>query len=149
MGEKAIRQISKTVGVLLFVVFFSIKLTGETIAGGYSESKAKAEFDKEMIETSRQINRQLPMMVDQETRLDTTVVLNREFYYKYTLINYKGNDVDKSRLYEWAESALKASFCDNDNIKKVLRVGVKFNYIYYGKDGIQIIIVTLDSNKCR
>ena len=46
-------------------------------------------------------------MVDEETRLDVTMVMGKQLYYKYTLVNLKAEDIDKTLLISNLEPALK------------------------------------------
>ncbi len=92
------KTIWKVVGFIVFILVISFagtigKLVGKSTVGNYYEGKHDAEIKETLLKTSKEINSQLPIMVDDETRLDTTLVLDKQLYYKYTLVNIKPNEI--------------------------------------------------------
>ena len=72
-------------------------IVGYTLVHHYANRSA--DFDQALMATASQINKGLPMMVDKETRLDTTMPgPDKTIIYRYTLINMSAADVSKARL---------------------------------------------------
>ena len=90
----------------------------------------------ELIDASNQVNEMCPAMLDDETRMDITYIINDDtFIYNYTLINYekknfKGPDILAMTMY------MKNSITDfwkNDPEFVFYRIN-KINVIYKYKD---------------
>jgi len=110
------------------------------------------KFDKEMeeilIETSKKINSQLPMMVDPDTRLDATMCYKKQLHYKYTMVNYTIDELDIKNFHSEIEAMLTRNQCNNENMVKMLMVGIEYYYIYFDKNGILITTVNIDKRNC-
>jgi hypothetical protein len=115
-------------------------------------SFADAKFDKEMeeilIETSKKINSQLPMMVDPDTRLDVTMCFKNQLHFKYTMVNYTIDELDIKDFHNGIEAMLTTNQCKNENMVKMLKVGIEYYYIYLDKNGILITTVNIDKRNC-
>ncbi|MBI4686905.1 MAG: hypothetical protein HY756_03875 [Nitrospirae bacterium] len=84
--------------VLLVVMAFAGeigKMVGKSTVNKYETGKKDSTINSILLETSKELNAQLPMMVDEETRLDVTMVMGKQLNYKYTLVNLKVEDIDK------------------------------------------------------
>jgi hypothetical protein len=88
------------------------------------------------------------MMADEETRLDTTMCIGKEMHYKYTLVNFSENDLDKMALKNDLTEKMVKNFCNNDDVVKMLKAGVEYYYNYFDKDGISIITIHFSKENC-
>jgi hypothetical protein len=126
------------IGGLLWSLLF-IPLDSDT-SGDYSG----ITIQDALYETASEINRNLPMMLDSETQLDSTIPLpNKTFMYSYTMINYVASEVDKDFFVSEMRPSListvstlpeMATFRDND---------VTVAYKYRGKDGAEIATIKI------
>ncbi len=148
------KTIWKIIGflVLFIVVAFSGeigKMVGKTSVEKYYKGKHDTEINTTLKKTSKEINSQLPMMVDDETRLDTTIVLDKQLYYKYTLVNVKPDDITDDFLTKELEPVLIKNVCANKDVQLQFKIGVAYNYIYHDNTGGQISMIKIDADKCQ
>lgn len=143
---KILGKVAAVIAILL--VFASIKVFGKLAVKTYNQSKVEVTIEKTLLETSRQINAQLPTMVDKETRLDSTMCLGKQLHYKYTMINVSENDIDKEAFKNEITSMLVKNQCNNDSMVKMLKLGVEYFYIYFDKNGSLIAAINISKNNC-
>jgi hypothetical protein len=97
-------------------------------------------FDKQLVEAANQINKNLPIMVDSETRLDSTMALpNKKFTYIYTLINYTQEEIDSDELKELLEPNILNNIKTNSDLEEFRENKVTMVYLYKDKTGNEIL----------
>ena len=101
-----------------------------------------------LVASAKQINKNLPMMVDQETRLDFTMALKHKFLYKYTMVNFKTEELDSNYVYETMKPILVKNVCTNEDMKAFVEYKIPVQYSYYGNDGGKISSVTVLPADC-
>lgn len=130
---------------ILFFAFFSASLVANAagignlfgvLMGKSGVSEADAAVDNVLIKVSAQMNKTLPVAVDNDTRLDSvSAVPGQHFIYHYTLVALNGNDVNADSFHDLVRPQLKSRLCDSSEMQKFLRNGVTISYLYKGKDG--------------
>lgn len=93
------------------------------------------------------INKSLPVMIDNGTRLDDVSFKNNEVSYNYTLVAFSANDINKDRLAS-ATSTMKASACKNPKVKLMLKEGYIVNYVYRDKLNNPILKIPVSPSDC-
>ena len=64
-------------------------------------------FEEVMKEPTKELNKKCPVMIDQETRFDSGVILpNKAFEYNYTLINHDTSSINVKELRKDVYSVL-------------------------------------------
>ena len=110
---------------------------------GRDNSEIFKQFDQELA----QIQKQLPLKMDETLELEFTSVERRgnKVYYLYTLKDSKitGKSFNKAA----ADQTLKAT-CQNPIIKQFLEKGVEIIYVYHFVDKSEITI-TLSAKNCQ
>jgi len=147
---KTLGKVAAVIAVLLAFAFAKGfgKFAGKATLDSYNQSKVEGTIEKTLLETSRQINAQLPTMVDKETRLDTTMCLGKQLHYKYTMINFSEKDIDKAAFKNEITSMLVKNQCNNDSMVKMLRLGVEYYYMYFDRNGSLIAAISISKNNC-
>jgi len=105
-------------------------------------------LDEILMDKASIINKNLPMMLDDETRFDSTAGINGQFVYKYTLVNYFAEDIDGKLFYESMQPQLINDVCATDEFKVFVDLHVPVKFSYYGKNTQKIISITIDSDAC-
>lgn len=105
-------------------------------------------LSKILTDAASQININLPMMVDSETQLDSTVGINGQFIYKYTLINYSAEELDGNILYKSMEQVLINNVCTSEEMSVFIDLNIPVKYMYYGKNGKKVTSITVESKDC-
>ena len=147
---KTLGKVAGIIGLLLVIAFAGSigKIIGKSTVKNYEQGKADAAIEEILTETSKKINSQLPIMVDQETRLDTTICYGTQMYYKYTMVNYSKNDLDTEAFQNEMTTMLAKNQCNNENMVKMLRMGVTYYYNYFDKNGILIATINISKKNC-
>ena len=96
-------------------------------------------IDQALVATASQMNKNLPMMVDKETRLDNTMPgPDKTIIYRYTLINRSAAEVPKDRLITAIRPQAVANYKTSESMKDFRNNGVTMQYQYSDKSGIFI-----------
>lgn len=99
-------------------------------------------------EAVQQMTSALPMTLDEETRLDTVQTINTMMIYNNTLVNYAANDINAAQLDALIDENVLSTICSNPQLKPMISLGVTMVYRYYGKDGIYISEIGIDTDSC-
>ena len=142
-GETEMRgKLLFIVGLLLITVFTS------GIVNAAEKTLAKSDISKILIETSKELNANLPVMVDKETRADMTMAVGNQLHYIYTMINVAVKDIDKNAFTKEMRSTLVTNQCNNEYTLKLLKWGVSFYYLYLDKNGINLSTIKISKKDC-
>ena len=120
------------------IVMIAAAILGYT-AVSYLMRPSAASFDKGLMAAASELNKTLPMMVDNETRFDSAVAgPGRMFFYSYTLVNMSGADVDPADFAAKMTPKLVNNYRTLPQMKTFRNNKVTLNYIYHDKDGVVI-----------
>jgi hypothetical protein len=147
---KTLGKVAAIIAVLLAIIFAKGigKMVGKYIAENYSQGEVEGAIEKKLLETSKQINAQLPIMADKETRVDTTMCIGKQLHYKYTMVNFSENDIDKVAFKNNITEMIVKNSCNNDDVVKMLKMGVEYYYNYFDKNGTFIASIKISKENC-
>lgn len=114
---------------------------------GKTANPERSRLSATLQKTASEINATLPMMVDSETRLDTTLVLDETFVYNYTLIHYNAGQITDKDINTFLATNILNKYCTTDN--SFAKMGVASNYNYYGNDAKLIGVVKVTPQQCQ
>ena len=99
-------------------------------------------------QTSDNINQRCPIMVDSETRLDSTSIsyINKELFYYYTLINLSKEDTDIEYFSHIIDSIVKQNVRTNKDLEPMKQNEITMSYIYKDRLGNVLSNVSVGSN---
>ena len=118
------------------------KAVGRSAAGGMSVEQA-------LVKVCDQVNKQLPMSVDKETRWDnTTPGPGCQLTYNYTFVNAAASDVDVNYFYQVMTQKLRNSVCTSADMKVFFKNNVTVSYSYRGRDGVHIGKIDITPRDC-
>jgi hypothetical protein len=87
-------------------------------------------------QTSTELNKKLPKMIDKETRLDSTFPApNNTFVYKYTLVNILAKDYDSNVVKSKVRQSALQNYKTNPVMKPFRDLSVNLKYQYFDKKG--------------
>jgi len=98
---------------------------------------------------AEETNKLLPMTLDSETRLDSTVGFNNTFTYIYTLTNYSFDEINAAALEENLAQKVLNNYCTSSDMKQFVDHGVTVNFRYLGKAGKQILNLSHQPSDCK
>ena len=101
-----------------------------------------SDFTQNLNEISSEVNKSCPIILDDETKLDNTSVLQgNTFQYNFTLVNYTKNDIDIEKLKNILKDTLLNNIKTNAKLKPFKDNKVKLNYSYKDKDGTVLFLL--------
>jgi hypothetical protein len=104
--------------------------------------------DPGLVKMAEEINPMCPMMIDAETRLDTTAVFsNKTFMYDYTFINYENGMVDTTRVKNLIMPNAIHAIKTNPGLKYFRDNKVTIKYNYKDKNGSYMFSFVITPNQ--
>lgn len=146
--------ILSVIGIIAIIVASAIGKGIGILVGKEISKPNPEEIEKVIIEgfeeAARIINRDAPVFVDKETKMDkATVGPGSRITYHHTLMNYSSTDVDAQWLKNNLLPIVKSNVCKNNNMRKALQHGGIYGYSYSGKDGVFITDFAISKDECR
>jgi hypothetical protein len=112
-------------------------------------SNKKDAVEELLIQGAKEFNKRLPMMIDKNMRLDTTIPgPGRNWTFFVTLINLSSTELDQTSLREQIQTRIQDRACSSNTIKPILEDGVQIIYTYSGSDGKFIGDIIVNRNDC-
>jgi hypothetical protein len=105
-------------------------------------------FNQTLVKISSETNKQLPIMVDSDTRLDSTMSVGDKFYYKYTLVNFKLEDLDVEQIKQVMAPNIRNSACSVPELETFRNNGVKMIYNYHDMNGDFVMQIEVETSTC-
>jgi hypothetical protein len=128
---------------------------GALIGGAAGSAVGKAAggkaltVDEALVRIASETNKQLPMAVDRDTRLDNiSPGPGRQFTYNYTFVNSRSEDFDSAAWHREARPLLQKKVCTNADLVPLFKHGVTLAYAYRGKDGGHVGKVAISPSDC-
>ncbi len=104
-------------------------------------------IEKALNEAAIGVNKNCPMMVDQDTRLDHVAALpEKVFQYNYTLVNYSTSQVNGDSLRKYMEPGIIKTIKTNPQLNHFRKNKVTMVYTYNDKDGKFLMKITVTPN---
>ncbi|MHB8766297.1 MAG: hypothetical protein ACYDA8_18420 [Deferrisomatales bacterium] len=114
-----------------------------------STQEIEAKLAEGFARAADQYNQRLPMMVDQDTRLDKmTVGPGTRAVYHHTFPKYTSRDIDANWLQTNLRPEVMRKVCASADMKKSLQYGGIYVYSYSGSNGVEITRFEIDRNDC-
>jgi hypothetical protein len=109
---------------------------GKGVIQSFYNSESNGDFDKSLMKVSSQLNENLPMMIDRETRLENTMGgPGKKFTYYYRLVNYEAEEIDLAEFNRNVATTVRRNAINNKQLKLMFKKGVTVIYNYNGKNG--------------
>jgi len=106
-------------------------------------------LDKKLQPYANNYNTKLPAMVAPGIRQDPVTVYNGVIAFNYVFISKTAGELASLNLETSQRSQLFPAICNASDTGRMLREGISFRYVYFGRDGkvaAQIIVMPSD---CR
>lgn len=108
-----------------------------------------AEMGGFLSQMARTINATLPVMVGPRTRLDATIGGDRVFTYVYTMADMHSSGVSAGAVNAAFGPAIRHNYCSTPGMKPLVDAGISAEYIYMGRDGIEITRFLVSPLDCQ
>jgi len=130
--------------LLVIVVLVAGVLVQDYFKSQKNKPPSEDDIFKELMEIAIQVNSTLPVMVDKETRLDTSFPLQgRVIVYKYTLINYLVEDIDTMMLVKELKPKLVNVVKTSPQMSPLRELNVTFIYSYRDNESKHICNISI------
>jgi hypothetical protein len=126
------------------VVLGTLVLIGNLIIG----LKQGSDTDLALSEEIKMINKSLPSLIDNDTRVDHVSIQGKDVYYNYTLVNWLAADLDISRFISVMTPKVKTGQCANDETRPLLNAGRKLVYMYRDKASKPVAKIVVEKSDC-
>ena len=105
-------------------------------------------LNKAMTKIAAEINKECPMMVDADTRLDNAIVLpGNVFQYNYTIINAEVENVDVPALKDYLEPIITNAVITDPQMQFQRDYKTTMNYNYRDKNGRHMFLISVTPDK--
>lgn len=124
-----------------FAIFYAVgTFAGEAIIGVFK----KPTLEKNLVEAANIINKNCPMMIDSETRLDNAIALpNNIFQYNYTLINMAKESINIEEMRQYLEPNIVNFVKTQPDMKTMRDNKTTVNYSYKDKEGVFLLTISV------
>jgi uncharacterized membrane protein YvbJ len=110
----------------------------------------KPTFDKALTEIASEINKTLPMMLDQDTRMDNTIAMpDKTLAYNYTLVNLEKKDININELREFIEPNVINNIKTHPDMKLYRENNATLVYNYKDKKGAFLLKIIVSPDKYK
>jgi len=106
------------------------------------------DTDLALSEEVKMVNKSLPSMIDNDTRLDHVSIQDKDVYYNYTLVNWLAADLDVTRFTSVMMPKLKTAQCANEETRPLLNEGRKLVYMYRDKSSKPVAKIVVERSDC-
>ncbi|MDR0683956.1 MAG: hypothetical protein LBF83_02365 [Spirochaetaceae bacterium] len=142
-------HIREHIGWLVFAILWSILVFIELVAqlrekaGGASDTFVDAFLSS----CADEANKDLPEMIDSETRFDKTMALsNRIFQYHFTLINQSKEEINPEEFKNNIQPSILNNLKTNSAFTDFKNYKVTVEYFYHDKNDNEILKLTYKPN---
>ena len=94
------------------------------------------------------LNKPLPRMIDNDTRLENVALVDKDIYFNYTMVNLLTADVDIAKVESIIAPNIKSTQCQDVGLRPILNEGRKLVYVYMDKEGKVITKITVSKEDC-
>lgn len=127
----------------LFIPFISM---GLSVLSGHA--LASSQLNSDLVDASVEMNLALPQLVDENTRLDRTSVVDTSFVYHFTLLHFPAADIDSHNFSDVMRVELHESICFSEEMDIFLGNNIPLIYAYSGMYGESLASVIIDKDSC-
>ncbi len=105
-------------------------------------------FDKAMMKAASELNKNCPIMVDKETRLDNAVALpNHVFQYNYTLLNMVKDSINIQQFEAYMKPIILNNVKTNPDLKAYRDNKITMDYYYKDMHGVFITKISITADQ--
>ena len=135
---------AKDLNKLAYLLALSI-LTPLSVQAQSNEERSISHFLSEYVS---KINRDVPRILDHETRLDGAFTAKNILVYNNTLLNYLATQIDPSQLEPNIQNSVISTLCNEPKYQMMKELGTEIIFRYYGKEGKFITELSQKMSEC-
>ncbi len=137
-------------GTGLSAVILLVAITAASISGCAPGGNGDADFQQALVDASSKQNKALPIMVDKDTRWDTTIPgPGKNWTFIYTLINPESSTYTNAQINEVLGGTIRSGVCSMKEMETFRKNGVTIKYSYRDNGGKFIGEVVVKPEDCK
>jgi len=145
----ALRKFSMSSAILWGMVIVTGTYFVYLSAPDWFEKESDPRSQEVLGKIAAEINRSVPVMIDQETELMPAVGAPGMLIYSYRLVSYSTTQLDHDKFAAGAKERLKQGACNRPETRdNFLKKGVTLRYSYFDKDKQHIATVDVTPADC-
>ena len=117
--------------------------------GSVSEEGRDKLMSMALTRAAEKFNKDMPMMLNDETRADSVESEGTELIYNQTLMKISSWNVDVDSIRGAFEDSIVSSVCGAEEMEFFLESGVTISFAYYGNDSNRIFKISVDKPTCE
>ena len=122
--------------LLAIIVVIIGAVAGAAVVGSLRTGHDADSFNRDLLRTANELNKNLPIIVDSETRWDTSMAgPGNKFTYVYTLSNRSKSELDIPTLQKTLRPPIIANYKTSSQMKGWRDGNVELHYQYKDKNG--------------
>ena len=133
--------------MMIIGIFTGLGSVGAKIGHNYFTSGSISEptsIQKTLVRIANETNKSLPMLLDQYTRLDTTIAGGENrFIYLYTLLEVDISSLDKDEFISQMKPNLINSYKTLAAMDAFRKMDVEITYTYRSEKGVEFTSITI------
>lgn len=116
---------------------------------GYWSAPADPRSVEHLKQVAADINRSVPVMIDQETELLPSTAEHALLVYNYRLVRYARGQIDPQKFAVGAKQKVTEGACNQPEMRdNFLKPGVTLRYAYFDKDKQHIATIDVTPADC-
>jgi hypothetical protein len=109
-----------------------------------ASKKSSDGIDPDLASAADEANKMMPMMADEETRVDKVVFLPQNiFRYVCTLVNYANENIDMLKLKEAIIPILQQNSKETEGLQIFREKQTTLEYQFFDKNGKEAFLISL------
>lgn len=116
---------------------------------GSQSSRDRNQLYVDLLERSGQLNRDLPRLLDQQTRFERAEVVNYGMRFVYALIAVDRFQHDIDAVRQQAEPFLRNSFCNGKSMNFYRTQAEFVEYLYQDRNNMNLFTLRFTSADCE
>ncbi|WP_085905600.1 type II secretion system pilot lipoprotein GspS-beta [Kiloniella majae] len=131
------------------VMIFAVLCVGGAIGYfGINALFSAGKIEKAQQEAAAQINKNLPMQVDELTTLEAVSSEGAALVYNYK-VDVKKDETDLDVFTSEVKKNLMATMCGKEPFSKLYSAGASYIYLYSDTSGDELTEITIDADTCK
>lgn len=129
MAEQKVNKKAKTIGIIVGMIAFALSYYGV-------QQLLKTDLESELKKTASEFNKQMPMAIDDFTRLDSVSTKGKtNFIYHYTLLDTEKSEVNLDTVNKYLRPSIIQNVKESPDLKIYRDNNITMDYKYYDENG--------------
>lgn len=147
MKKSLIYVVSGSVVILAWALSGQIgEFVGRSAVNRFSEGRSRGAIETAQAAAATELRSQLPIRVDDSTTLESVMSAGTTLVYQYR-VDFSETDVDTT-WHQNMKKMLARNVCNQSDMRYTLDNGARYQYIYFGNDGIMIADFVVTGSDC-